>query len=135
MAYEEETLVMMLKTLDLDPSALTKIVRNLSQGMAQKLGLVACLLSNTDLYVLDEPMNGLDPKARALLKRHLLTLKAQGKTLFFSTHLLSDVESLCDRVAILSGGTIPFFGTPGECRARFGGANLEQAYLRCLEEC
>ena len=60
-------------------------------------------------------MSGLDPKARAYLKNYLLSLKGQGKTLFFSTHLLPDVEALCDRMAILHEGRLKFVGTPAEC--------------------
>lgn len=122
----------MLATLDLDSSALTKPVRDYSKGMAQKLGLAACFLSGKDLLVLDEPMSGLDPKARALLKTYLQQLKAQGKTLFFSTHMLHDVESLCDRIAILHGGNVRFVGSPQQCCAQFNAGNLEQAYLNCI---
>lgn len=119
--------------LDLDPVALDKPVRALSKGMAQKLGLAAVLLSGRDLLVLDEPMSGLDPKARALLKAHLRALRDRGRSLFFSTHLLADVEALCDRMAILHGGRLRFVGSPAECRERFGAASLEAAYLRCVE--
>jgi ABC-2 type transport system ATP-binding protein len=122
-----------LAALDLDPGALAKPVRTLSKGMSQKLGLATTLLSGRPLYVLDEPMSGLDPKARALFKQHLLELRRQhGQAIFFSTHLLSDVESLCDRIVILHGGVPRFVGTPHECCASFGVADLEEAYLRCV---
>ncbi|MBF0590421.1 MAG: ABC transporter ATP-binding protein, partial [Magnetococcales bacterium] len=78
-------------------------------------------------------MSGLDPKSRVLLKEKLLEMKQRGHTLFFSTHLLADVEELCDRMAILHGGRICFIGTPGECRERFGGSSLERAFIRCIE--
>jgi ABC-2 type transport system ATP-binding protein len=100
--------------------------------MGQKLGLAACLLSNKVLMVFDEPMSGLDPRARALLKRCLLELKQQGKTLFYSTHLLEDVVALCDRVIILHDGNICFSGTPRECCARYKADNFEAAYLACV---
>ncbi len=131
-AVDEAQLLQMLATLDLDSSALSKPVRDYSKGMAQKLGLAACFLSGKDLLVLDEPMSGLDPKARALLKGYLQQLKVQGKTLFFSTHMLHDVETLCDRIAILHGGKVQFVGSPPECCAQFGADNLEQAYLNCI---
>lgn len=121
-----------MAALDLAPAALGKPVRNLSKGMAQKLGLAATLLSEKKCFVLDEPMSGLDPKARALLKRHLAAMKPHGQTIFFSTHLLPDVEELCDRIAILHEGSIRFVGTPAECCLRFGAARLEQAYLACV---
>ena len=122
----------LLRVLDLDQSALSKPVRQYSKGMGQKLGLAACLLSNKELMVFDEPMSGLDPRARAYLKRFLLELKQSGNTLFFSTHLLSDVEALCDRVAILHAGKIHFIGTPQECCRKYQADDLEQAYLACV---
>lgn len=122
----------MLIALDFKPAYLDKPVRQLSKGMSQKLGLAACFLSDRPLYILDEPMSGLDPRARACLKRHLLSLKEQGKSVFFSTHLLSDVESLCDRAAILHDGTVRFIGSPTECCDHFGGGTFEDAYLNCV---
>jgi ABC-2 type transport system ATP-binding protein len=101
--------------------------------MSQKLGLAACLASGRDLLVLDEPMSGLDPKARALLKQHLMETHAAGRTLLFSTHQLSDVAQLCDRVAILHEGRIRFVGTPLECCGNYDCDDFEQAYLRCIE--
>ncbi len=119
--------------LDLEPSALDKSVRQFSKGMSQKLGLAACFLSQRPLLLLDEPMSGLDPKARAYLKQYLQTLKQNGQTLFFSTHLLNDVDDLCDRIVILHNGTIMFNGTTTECCDRFAEATLEAAYMRCIE--
>lgn len=130
--YNEARVERMFKTLDLDSSALVKPVRQFSKGMAQKLGLAACFLSDKDLLVLDEPMSGLDPKARALLKGYLLDLKAHGRTLFFSTHMLGDVEQLCDRIAILHHGKLRFCGSPTECCAKFSAATLERAYMACI---
>ncbi|MGE0485221.1 MAG: ABC transporter ATP-binding protein [Gammaproteobacteria bacterium] len=119
--------------LDLDPAALCRPVREYSKGMAQKLGLVAAILPRTPLLVLDEPMSGLDPKARALVKRRLGELHAAGATLFFSTHLLADVEALCERIALLHGGRIVFSGPPGELLARHGCATLEAAFLAAID--
>ncbi len=131
-AYNPEQVEIMLSVLDLEPSALDKPVRQFSKGMSQKLGLAACLLSNRELLIMDEPMSGLDPKARAYLKQYLIELKQQGKTLFFSTHLLADVEILCDKVAILHEGSIQFMGSPAECCQHFVTDDFEQAYLRCI---
>ncbi len=123
----------LLTALDLEESALDKSVRQLSKGMGQKLGLLACLLSGRSMLVMDEPMSGLDPKVRALFKAYLLSLKSRARTLFFSTHLLNDVEFLCDRVAILHQGRLGFTGTPAECCRRFNAPDFEQAYLACIE--
>jgi ABC-2 type transport system ATP-binding protein len=132
--YQRSEAVAMLAALDLDPAALDTTVRAYSKGMSQKLGLAACLLARKDLYVLDEPMSGLDPKARALLKARLLALRERGATLFFSSHALADVDEICDRMAILHGGELRFVGSPAECRSRFQGATLEQAYMACIAE-
>ena len=120
------------KMLDLDISSLNKEARKFSKGMSQKLGLAACLMSGRDLFVMDEPMSGLDPRARAHLKRHLVDLKKQGKTLFFSTHLLTDVEALCDKVAILHEGQVRFVGSPADCCRSYDTSDFEQAYLKCV---
>jgi ABC-2 type transport system ATP-binding protein len=130
--YVESDVQSMLIALDLDLSALTKPVRDYSKGMTQKLGLAACFLAKKQLYVLDEPMSGLDPKARALLKRYLSQLKAEGCTLFFSSHALADVEEICDRMAILHHGELLFIGTPAECCEKYQATTLEQAYLTCI---
>lgn len=130
--YNSKKVADLSSILDLDISALSKPVRDFSKGMAQKLGLVACLMSEKDLMVLDEPMSGLDPKARAYLKQYLIELKQAGKTVFFSTHLLADIEVLCDRIDILHEGRIRFTGTTEECTEMFQAGDLEQAYLACV---
>lgn len=130
--YDEQKTLAMLQVLDLDASALKRPVRSYSKGMTQKLGLAACFLGDKDLYVLDEPMSGLDPKARALLKAQLLRMRTAGSTLFFSSHALADIEEICDRMAILHGGRLRFVGSPAECRQQFEAGSLEQAYMRCI---
>ena len=129
----EDSIQTIFAVLDLDMSALAKPVRQYSKGMAQKLGLAACFLSQRPLMILDEPMSGLDPKARAYLKEYLLKLKNEGKTLFFSTHLLNDVESLCDRIIILHQGKVCFSGTPDACCQHYKTDTLEQAYLASID--
>ena len=79
--------------LDLEIAELDKLAIRLSKGTARKLGLAACLLSGKKLFVMDEPMSGLDPRARVCLQSHLLELKRQGLTCFFTTHLLADAEN------------------------------------------
>ena len=121
-----------LKILDLETSELDKLTVSLSKGTAQKLGLAGCLMSGKKLLIMDEPMGGLDPSARIYLQDHLLELKRQGCTCFFTTHLLADVEKICDSIAILHQGKIRFVGTPADCCRYFKAINLEQAYLRCV---
>jgi ABC-2 type transport system ATP-binding protein len=122
----------LLAAVDLEADALAQPVRQLSKGMAQKLGLVACFESGKPLLVLDEPMSGLDPKARAAVMGRLRGLRDAGRTVFFSTHLLHDVGVLCDGLAILHGGRVAFAGSPARCREQFSAPDLETAYLRCV---
>ena len=130
--YNTAAVLDMLAALDLPAAALDQTVGQYSKGMTQKLGLAACLLARKRLYVLDEPMSGLDPKAHALLRRQLAALRDQGSTLFLTSHNLADVELLCDRLAILHAGQIRFCGTPQECRTQYGADTLEQAFLSCI---
>jgi ABC-2 type transport system ATP-binding protein len=131
-AWRDEAVEAMLAALDLEPGALERSVRHYSKGMTQKLGLAACLLADKALYVLDEPMSGLDPKARALLKRQLRRVRENGGAILFSSHALADVAEMADRLAILHEGRIAFAGTPAECAAQYGAASLEPAFLRCI---
>ncbi|MBB3121232.1 ABC transporter ATP-binding protein [Pseudoduganella violacea] len=132
-AYEPAAVAAMLAALDLEDTALKRTVRSYSKGMTQKLGLAACFLSRKRLYVLDEPMSGLDPKARALLKQLLQHLRNDGASLLFTSHALADVEEICDRMAILHGGRIRFAGTPEHCRSRYGASTLEAAFLQAIQ--
>jgi len=118
--------------LELDRQALERPVRQLSKGMTQKLGLAGCFLQERDLYVLDEPMSGLDPAGRLAVKAVLARLHGAGRALFFTSHVLSDVEELCSTIAVLERGRLRFRGTPGALRARFGEDNLERAFLKCV---
>lgn len=81
-----------------------RAIRKYSKGMMQRLGLAQALLHDPELVILDEPMSGLDPMGRMEVRNIILDLKAAGKTVFFSTHILSDVEALCDRVIVLQRG-------------------------------
>lgn len=128
----QENIENIFSILDLELSALKKSVRQYSKGMAQKLGLASCFLSEKPMLLFDEPMSGLDPKARAYLKRHLISLKNSGQTFFFSTHLLADVESICDRIVILHRGQVCFNGSPQECCEKFETESLENAYLKSI---
>ena len=130
--YDEEQVNRVFQALDLDRSALSRSARLYSKGMTQKLGLAACLLSGKELYVLDEPAGGLDPKARALFKNELRSLRNNGRTVFFTSHSLAEVAELCDRMVLLHGGRLRFAGTPAELNQRHGGPDLERAFLNCI---
>ncbi len=131
--YVESKILSMIADLDLRPDALDKPVRILSKGMTQKLGLAACVLAGRPLLVLDEPMSGLDPKARSRVKSKLKQLNASGATIFMTSHSLADIEEICDHMLVLHDGSIAFAGTPAEFRVGFGVSSLEQAFLRCIE--
>ncbi len=104
--------------LELEREALEQPVRTLSKGMTQKLGLAGCFLVPRELYVLDEPMSGLDPAARVAVKSVLRRLVAEGRTLFFTSHVLADVDELCSSIAVLERGRLRWRGTPaGLCAA------------------
>lgn len=94
-----------LALLDLEAAA-DRPMRGYSKGMVQRLGLAQTLLHRPDLFILDEPMSGLDPLGRALVKEIILDLKKQGKTVFFSTHVTADVERVCDRIGVVVGGVL-----------------------------
>ena len=87
-----------------------KKLRQFSKGMLQRIGLAQALLRSPRLLILDEPMSGLDPDGRILVKEILLEEKKRGTTLFFSSHLLADMEELCDRLVVIEGGEIIFEG-------------------------
>ncbi|QXE92343.1 ABC transporter ATP-binding protein [Geomonas subterranea] len=95
----------LLELLDLAGAA-DRPMRGYSKGMVQRLGLAQAMLHDPDLYILDEPMSGLDPVGRSLVKEIIRDLKRRGKTVFFSTHITADVEVVCDRVGIVVGGRL-----------------------------
>jgi len=87
-----------------------EMIKNYSKGMLQRLGLAQALINDPELLILDEPMSGLDPLGRKEVKDLILRQKERGKTIIFSTHILSDVETVCDRVGILINGRLKDFG-------------------------
>lgn len=94
-----------LTLLDLADAA-DRPIRGYSKGMVQRLGLAQTVVHDPDIFVLDEPMSGLDPIGRALVKDIIRELKGRGKTVFFSTHITSDVEAVCDRVGVIVKGRL-----------------------------
>lgn len=103
----------LLEKFDLDP---TKKCRTYSKGNRQKVALVAALATEADIYILDEPTSGLDPLMEKVFQDYVMSLKEKGKTIFLSSHILSEVEQLCDRVAIIREGKIVETGTIKELR-------------------
>lgn len=91
-----------------------KLLRRYSKGMLQRVGMAQALINEPDLVFLDEPMSGLDPLGRYQMREIILALKAAGKTIFFNSHILSEVEQICDRIAILAQGELICSGSLNE---------------------
>ncbi|TWT04433.1 ABC transporter ATP-binding protein [Planococcus sp. CPCC 101016] len=103
----------LIRKFDLDP---TKKCRTYSKGNRQKVALIAAFSSDVDLYILDEPTSGLDPLMERVFQEYVLDAKKQGKSILLSSHILSEVEKLCDKVAIIREGKIIETGTLKELR-------------------
>ena len=107
-------------------------IRSYSHGMKQKILLISALLHHPPLWVLDEPMTGLDPKAAHALKERMRQHCDQGNTVFFSTHVLDVAEKICDRVGIVNNGRLVAVGTLSQLR-REAGESLESLFLQLTE--
>ncbi len=123
----------LLELVQLDThSAKKKQMRRYSKGMLQRVGMAQALINDPEIVFLDEPMSGLDPTGRYQVREIILSLKAQGKTLFFNSHVLSDVEMICDRIAILDQGEIvcvgeikQLLGSPDYYKVKGKGGSLD----------
>ncbi|MDH5376577.1 MAG: ABC transporter ATP-binding protein [Candidatus Bathyarchaeota archaeon] len=111
-----------------------KKISQLSGGMTQKVGLAQALLHDPELLVLDEPLGGLDPLSRHQLKDIVLDLKRKGTTIMFSSHILSDVQDVADRVSILSKGRIKQVGTLNELKSRLSPQDVIEVELAAVFE-
>lgn len=120
------------ESLALDPMVLANRVQTYSKGMRQKLGLIATVLTECQILIFDEPMSGLDPLARSLVKAMFLSLKAQGKTVLLSSHILSDMDEICDQVSVIHAGHRLFSGKPSVMKADSGENSLEKAFLKII---
>jgi ABC-2 type transport system ATP-binding protein len=107
----------LLERMDLAGVA-SKRINKFSRGMLQRVGLAQALINDPDLLILDEPTSALDPAGRVLVRELLLDLKRRGKTVFLSSHLLSEIETVCDRVAIIRKGRVIKQGTVSELLER-----------------
>lgn len=113
-----------------------ELIESFSHGMKQKVAMSAAILHDPDIFVVDEPTVGLDPKSVKLAKKFFKQLIADGKTVFLTTHTLSVAQDLCDRIAIIRRGDIVALGTLNELqrRASMPGNNLEEVFLWITEE-
>ena len=111
--YDKSLRERLIKDFDLDPA---KKCRTYSKGNRQKVALVAAFASDVDLYILDEPTSGLDPLMEQVFQQYVLEVKGKGKGVFLSSHIMSEVERLCDRVGIIRDGELVQVGTLDELR-------------------
>ena len=112
--------------------ALNDKILSYSHGMRQKIVLMGALIHEPQVWILDEPMTGLDPQSSFHLKQMMKEHAAKGKTVFFSTHVLEVAEKLCDKIAIISHGKIVYFGTLDDLRAGHGDQSLEELFLEVI---
>ncbi len=119
----------LLKLVELEHAA-KRPIKSYSKGMQQRVGLAQALINNPDLLILDEPTSGLDPLGRMKVREIIQRLKNEGKTVFFSSHELGEVETICDRVAIVHQGELKAVGTVAEISR--GHENLEKAFLKIV---
>ncbi len=108
-------------------------ISSFSHGMKQKLFLTASLISDPQNWILDEPMVGLDPEAAFNIKEHMRTRTKEGKTVFFSTHVMEVAEKLCDRIGIIKKGKLIFVGTMDELKKKDNTKSLEDIFLELVE--
>jgi len=122
---------LMLERMNLAEAA-DRRVGGFSKGMKQRLGMANALIHDPQILIFDEPMSGLDPVGRHQIKRLISELKKQGKTIFFSSHILSDIEALCDRIGIINKGVLLYCGEIGSFIE--SGENLEERFVTIVEE-
>ena len=109
-------------------------VRSYSKGMKQKLVVIGALIHNPPIWILDEPLGGLDPRAAHLLKEEMLRHCREGNTVFFSTHVLEVAEKLCTRIGVIDHGSLRALGTLEELRSGEKGASLEDLFLELTDD-
>lgn len=133
-SFDEQAVYAAADRVSLSRTALSRRVNTYSKGMRQKTGLLGTWMTGCPLLILDEPMSGLDPRARVQVKDELLACRARGMTVFLSSHILADMDEICDRVAVIHDGGLPFVGTPAALRAQSGQDTLERAFLSVIAD-
>jgi len=131
--FREADVLAAADRVSLSREALRRRVNTYSKGMRQKIGLMGTWLTGCPLLILDEPMSGLDPRARVLVKDEIVACRNRGMTVFLSTHILSDMDELCDRIGVIHDQSLRFLGTPAELREKTKNDSLERAFLKIIE--
>src|SRR6266850_1683656 len=128
--HVEDRIDSVLRLVELD-HARKRPIKTYSKGMQQRVGLAQALINNPDLLILDEPKSGLDPIGRMKVREIIQRLKNEGKTVFFSSHELGEVETVCDRVAIINEGELKVEGSVSGLIQKYQ-TNLEQIFLKVI---
>ncbi|MBI3440987.1 MAG: ABC transporter ATP-binding protein [Proteobacteria bacterium] len=131
--FSEKAVLEAADRISLSRAALQRRVNTYSKGMRQKTGLMGTWLTGCPLLILDEPMSGLDPRARVLVKDEIAACRRQGITVFLSSHILADMDEICDRIGVIHDAALKFFGTPAALKASTQKDNLERAFLQIIE--
>lgn len=131
-ALRQQRIAVLAETFEMQDALNDKIL-SYSHGMRQKIVIMGVLLNEPEVWILDEPMTGLDPQSSYHLKQMMKEHAAKGKTVFFSTHVLEVAEKLCDLIAIIAKGKILYFGTLEDLRSRHGEQSLEELFLEVTE--
>ncbi len=114
--------------------AINNQVRSYSKGMKQKLVVIGALIHNPPIWILDEPLGGLDPRAAHLLKEEMIRHCSEGNTVCFSPHVLEVAEKLCSRIGVIAHGSLKAIGTLEELRSGEVGASLEELFLELTDD-
>jgi len=129
-AQADERIDQLLKLVELE-HARKRPIKTYSKGMQQRVGLAQALINDPDLLILDEPTSGLDPLGRMKVREIIQRLKNEGKTVLFSSHELGEVETICDRVAIINQGELKVEGRVSDLIHKYQ-TNLEQIFLQII---
>lgn len=132
--YVKESVMQAADRVSLMRASLSRRVNTYSKGMRQKIGLMGTWLTECPLLILDEPMSGLDPRARVLVKEEIKACRKKGMSVFLSSHILADMDEICDRVGIIHDGQLMFLGTPAELKQKTQQDYLERAFLKVIEK-
>ena len=119
-----------LKLVELEPVR-KRLIKTYSKGMQQRIGLAQALINNPDLLILDEPTSGLDPLGRMKVREIIQRLKSEGKTVLFSSHELGEVETVCDRIAIIHRGELKVAGRVADLLREYQ-TDLERIFLKII---
>lgn len=132
--FKKEAVEEAADRVSLARESLSRRVTSYSKGMRQKTGLMGTWLTECPLLVLDEPMSGLDPRARVLVKDEIMSCKKRGMTVFLTSHILADMDEMCDRIGVIHDGELRFIGTPADLKKQTDQEHLERAFLKVIEK-